>query len=92
MIPAGKSSLPVLLFVGLVLLGMSGCSVSGLIIGVAHDANQPKEATVPSWQVQTLKPGAIIDITLKDGNTANSLPAAFICISCRRAHSSTCGR
>jgi len=44
---ARKSSLPVLLFVGLALPGMSGCNVSGLIIGVAHDA------TVPGWQVQS---------------------------------------
>jgi len=68
MIPERKSSLLVLLFVGLASVCMSGCSVLGLAIGVAHDANQPKEFTIPGWPVEALKPGATIDITIKDGN------------------------
>ena len=46
---------------------LCGCSVIGLMIGAVSDASKPNQLTIPGWQVQTVKPGAWINITLTGG-------------------------
>jgi hypothetical protein len=46
-----------------------GCSIIGLTLGSISDASQPKEMNVPSWQVDTLKNGARVEVQLRDGSS-----------------------
>jgi hypothetical protein len=43
-----------------------GCTVIGLTAGAVSDASR-KAAPLPTWKVYSLKPGAPIDVQLRDG-------------------------
>jgi hypothetical protein len=51
---------------GLVGVVLAGCTVIGLTTGAISDASR-KPAVLPSWEVDSLKPGVPIDIQLRDG-------------------------
>ena len=62
----GKASLTLALCT-VVGLATNGCSVIGLGIGAISDSAKPDSLTVPGWEVQTVKPGREIKLTLRDG-------------------------
>lgn len=62
----GKALL-VLALCTVVALAANGCSVIGLGVGAISDSAKPDSLTVPGWEVQTVKPGREMKLTLRDG-------------------------
>jgi len=48
-------------------LATNGCSVIGFGVGAISDSTKPDSLTVPGWEVQTVKPGREIKLTLRNG-------------------------
>jgi hypothetical protein len=57
-----------LLITAVAVLALNGCSMIGLGIGVSIDSSKPNQKTVPGWQATAIKPGAPINVILKDGS------------------------
>lgn len=59
--------LAVLALFVVIALATNGCSVIGFGIGAISDSTKPDSLTVPGWEVQTVKPGREIKLTLRNG-------------------------
>jgi hypothetical protein len=55
------------LFVGLVVLGGSGCSAIGFGIGALSDSNNTKNLEISNEKLPTLTPNSLVRISLKNG-------------------------